>query len=86
MMENGMHEYYMSLDKFANKFHADLRFYKEGDDDVVLQPMTMQQLKRAFIFMLSVYGVATIVFMLENATEIIVYICKKLNTWRNRKC
>lgn len=81
MIESGLDKFFKSYTAFVQMmFRAK---YVEDDVDA-LQPLTLQQLKRPMLFIVSLYGVATIVFMLEKSIEIITIIWIKWKIWRNR--
>lgn len=75
--ENGMYEFGEGLRKVAHLKGAQ-RLIGDTSEDDDLHSMFFEQIKRVMLFTLSLYGVATIVFI----GEIIVFRWKK---WRHRK-
>lgn len=89
MMENGFNEFYKSFEKFNDMIYID--YHTELDDEYIedgdnkLQAMGMQQLKRAMIYILFLYGFAFAVLLFEKSIEIIVALLREWKKWRNRK-
>lgn len=79
MVEYGFGKFYDSISDFNRQLYVSFRRgYKEKDDDLLL-PITIEQIWPVIIIVLSLNGIATIIFV----AEILYY---KWRNWRNCKC
>lgn len=86
MVEHGFDYFYDSINEFSQKrlieklkiVHFHMRGKKNEEDDQDLQPVTVEQLWPVIYIILSLNGIATIIFVAE-----ILY--SKWQNWRNCK-
>lgn len=64
MIEAGLQRFFMTFGDFA-RYLLDQKFGLVNENDDEVQPLTVQQLKRPLLLMLSLLGAATLMFIVE---------------------
>lgn len=71
MIENGLHQYFISLDAFQRNFY-EMKYSVDKDEE--FKELTIDQLKRPIILIIALLILATVILI----TEIIVFKLKSV--------